>query len=74
MEKGCTLAGLHKQTNKQTNKPIILIPWAVKSVAVGKAPTFLTVHNTVGFMFTVLINIKKGYIKLVLRKTRQLSS
>ena len=37
-----------------TNKRIIVIPWAVKAVTVGKAPPFLTAHYTgVGWMFTM---------------------
>ena len=29
-----------------TNKRIIVIPWAVKAVTIGKAPCFLTAHYT----------------------------
>ena len=40
---------------KKPNKPIIVIPWAVKAVTVGNAPPpFLTAHYTrVGWMFTM---------------------
>ena len=42
------------QATAQKNKFIIVIPWAVKAVTVGKAPPFLRAHYTgVGWMFTM---------------------